>query len=189
MTKNVDMNVEVAEQPPPTAPAASRGKYVNWIDLYDAKAFRWHQFWLAREWGPVDSVRAFGAVRWVVGDKPSPCFVVRMVGDCSAVIRFHVRRTGPADKDVVTAKFRWLDGSSEEDVEPAAGPTVAPAEPRGSGPEVGADTDQPPPGLGAPPDADRLPPNANRPPPKTRWPVPPPQPPPARVSSQPPGPT
>ena len=47
LMKNVDMDPELAVQPPPTAPAASRGVYVNWI-LYDAKEFRWHQWWCAR---------------------------------------------------------------------------------------------------------------------------------------------
>ena len=48
LMRNVDLNPALAVQPPPTAPAASRGVYVNWIDLYDAKEFRWHQWWCAR---------------------------------------------------------------------------------------------------------------------------------------------
>ena len=127
----VDTDPEVVDRPPPTARAASRGEYVNWIDLYDAKAFRWHQFWAARRdhWGPVEDVCAFGAVRWGVGEvKPRPCFVVGMTGGRAAVISFHIKRTGPADEDVVRAEIKLIEG-----------PTVAPAAPRGSGPEDGAD--------------------------------------------------
>ena len=160
LMRNVDLNPAApAMQPPSTAPAASRGLYVNWIDLYDAKRFRWRQFWMA-QWGPVDYVSAFGAVRWGVGDgvEPTPRFVAGMTGGKAGVISFRVRRCqGPTDQDMVKAIWDWVD------VEPAARPPAAPAAPRGFEPEVGQDGAPPPPlpGIG----------------PQTRQPPPPPPPP------------
>ena len=161
LLRNVDLNPALAEQPPPTAPAASRGVYVNWIDLYDAKEFRWHQFWMARQWGPVENVCAFGAVRWCSGDQQAR-FVAGMTDRWARVISFK-RKAGR--RDMVEAIWDWIG----EDVEPAAGPPAAPAAPRGVAPGPPG----PPPGLG----------------PQQRQPPPPPPPPPPPVPVPEPGPT
>ena len=156
---HVDMTGE-AVQPPETAPAASQGVYVNWIDLWDAKKFRWHQFWTGRHcWGPPTNICAFGPARWLGdgGDKPKPCFVAGMRDGSAVLVSFCVRRGGQADKDTVKAIRKYVV------VEPAAGPPAAPAAPRGFEPEVGQDgaPPPPPPGIG----------------PQTRQPPPPPPPP------------
>ena len=158
---HVDMTGE-AVQPPETAPAASQGVYVNWIDLWDAKKFRWHQFWAGQHrWQPLTNICAFGAARWLGDrlrrDEPKPCLVAGMMDGSAVLVTFRVGTRGPADKDSVQA-FR-----EDVVVEPAAGPPAAPAEPRGVEPEVGQDgaPPPPPPGIG----------------PQTRQPPPPPPPP------------
>jgi len=114
-----------AVPPPPDAPAASRGLYVNWVDLYDAQEFRWHQFLAARDWGKVGDVIKFGAAKLLSNGKP--VFFMEMADGQVYYVTTQVKRGGPADKDTFLARLHPVI---------TGGPSVAPAESRGG--EVGA---------------------------------------------------
>ena len=138
--------------PPLTALAASPGYYSNWIDLYDATSFRWHQFWAARShWGSGNQVCTFGAARWMPAQSrrdfggeqfdAKPVFVCGMRDGRTGVVFFHVKRTGPADKDAVTAAIDWINPGEAAVAGPtawldpgaeAAGPTTGPLPHRGA---------------------------------------------------------
>ena len=138
--------------PPLTALAASPGPYSNWIDLYDGTNFRWHQFWAARShWGPWNQVCTFGAARWMPAQSrrdfggeqfdAKPVFVCGMRDGRTGVVFFRVKRTGPADKDAVTAAIDWISPGEAA----VAGPTAwldpgaeAAGPPRGPLPHRGA---------------------------------------------------